>query len=72
MAKVTTVSTLNGRLRGKVYVFDSGLIGGASGGSLVQITTWPFTPLLLCNGGPFQPGINNRTTLLPLLVVVIN
>lgn len=46
-------------------VFDSGLIGVE--GSLIQIT-----PLLLCNSGPFQPRINDRMALSPLLVVGIN
>lgn len=68
MAKVSTVSALNWRLRGRGCVFDSGLIGVASGGSLVQITSWPFYPLLLCNGGPFQPRVNDRMAPLPLLV----
>lgn len=44
MAKVTTAGALNGRLRGKVCVFDSGLIVVASGGSLVQITSRPSPP----------------------------
>ncbi len=53
-------------------MFDSRLIGVASGGSLVQITSWPFYPLLLCNGGPFQPRTNDRMAPLPLLVVGID
>lgn len=70
MAKVTTAGALNGRLRGKVCVFDSGLIVVASGGSLVQITSRP--PPALCNGGPFRPRINDRMAPLPLLAVGIN
>lgn len=71
MAKVTTAGALNGRLRGKVCVFDSGLIVVASGGSLVQITSRPFPPPP-CNGGPFRPRINDRMAPLPLLAVGIN
>lgn len=48
-------------------VFDSGLIGVEA--SLVQITTWPLPPPRhLCNSGPFQPKMNDRMALSPLLV----